>query len=170
MPDKTSRAIMRLLEKPGLKWIRVYRCGSMLHVEGVSKVEGVLSRGVAVECGNHLHNELIRAIDCLADQTWDGASPPEQSVVDTTYQVGSNPPDQVAEPEAAEVQPMVWVGVRTNVKHWCWDLGRLSGSWTLITKEELFSGEIFVPGHLPKPTINPSEMSTIETCKEVWNA
>ncbi len=146
MPDKTSRAIIRLLSRPGLARVTLFRRGSDVHVEGVSENEGILPRGTIVPDGGE--STLVDALDCLDACTWE---------------VGGEPPDQLAE---AEVQPMVWLGESVAIQHWMWWVNQ----WLSVgSLGRLNPGELFVPGHHPKPTINPSEMSTIETCKEIWN-
>lgn len=69
-----------------------------------------------------------------------------------------------------EQLPRKWSGVSTTVPpFWRWYSGirewvkhdiRHGCDW-------VHEGTIFVPGHLPKPTIDPAEMKTIATAKEV---
>lgn len=61
----------------------------------------------------------------------------------------------------AEVLPRVWVGARIEVGNW----SLLDGQWARFSAMDFC--EIFVPGTQPKPTIDPAEMETIRTCKEI---
>ncbi len=67
-----------------------------------------------------------------------------------------------------EQLPRVWVG----------DLSRCPPFWLRYTRrwiihsmghdrDMLRMGDFFVPGNQPEPTIDPAEMKTIETAKEV---
>ena len=57
--------------------------------------------------------------------------------------------------------PRVWVGLfaEANVWYWC------SNRWT--RPRILTLGDIFVPGHHNRPTIDPATMETLATCKEI---
>lgn len=67
--------------------------------------------------------------------------------------------------------PRVWVGYEEHCPHWWWN----AGEWELsdpccVTEVGLVTGDIFVPGKHPKPTIKLMDMATIETCEEIdWN-
>lgn len=60
-----------------------------------------------------------------------------------------------------EVLPRVWVGGRIVVNNW----SMLDGRWGRFFAMEFC--EVFVPGDQPKPTINPADMKSLETCKEI---
>lgn len=76
MPDKTSRAIKRLLSRPGLHSVRFFRRGSEVHVEGYSNDIVKVPQGVIVPDGGE--RTLVDAVDCLAAQAWDRGEPPDQ--------------------------------------------------------------------------------------------
>lgn len=70
--------------------------------------------------------------------------------------------------KSTEQLPRVWVGDAILVDHWIWEWSDSVGpSWCRTDEHELIDSSIFVPGHLPRPTIDPAEMKTIATCKEV---
>ena len=227
MPDKTSRAIKRLLARPGLHSVRFLPRGADVHVEGYSNDLVRVPTGVIVANGGE--RTLADAVDSLAAQAWDGGEPPDQLAeadaretersvedleemgarVSESYRAellvsaglrqvvierdarvkvleelvealeaahGHGPSsEELIKVEAksdapTEVQPRVWVGESTPCEHWEWERAN-DGTpmWVRLTEHSLIEGTIFVPGHHPRPTINPSKMSTIETCKEIWN-
>lgn len=65
--------------------------------------------------------------------------------------------------KTVEVQPRVWVGECVQFVHWGW-VSPTRG-WSLHAWAA--PGVIFVPDDQSKPTIDPAEMETIRTCKEI---
>ena len=64
-----------------------------------------------------------------------------------------------------EIQPRVWVGKWFIGTNWIW-----TDVWERFTDHELEPGNVFVPGTELEPTIDPAEMKTIRTCKEIdWD-
>ena len=60
--------------------------------------------------------------------------------------------------------PRVWVGERTNATVWA-SVDYSGRGWDMFPVVEF--GDIFTPGHQPRPTEDPREMETIATCREV---
>lgn len=66
------------------------------------------------------------------------------------------------EAPSREVLPRVWVGDDHRCSFWWWK----SGYWN-DADDDLDAGDIFVPRSAPRPTINPAEMGSLDTCSEV---
>lgn len=67
-----------------------------------------------------------------------------------------------------EQLPRIWV-VRTAKcgRYWRWSA--TANQWDNLGND-IWPGFIFVPGNQPEPTIDPSTMDELKTCKEVdWN-
>ncbi len=73
------------------------------------------------------------------------------------------------EPRSMSEAPRVWVGERTQggAKLWLFESLSDGNHWTGPFEYPLESGDIFVPGHLSKPTSDPTDLTMIATCSEV---
>lgn len=67
--------------------------------------------------------------------------------------------------EDAGLLPRVWVARTAKCgRYWRWSA---TGQQWDDHGNDMWPGFIFVPGHLPKPTIDPADMTTIATCSKV---
>ena len=74
-------------------------------------------------------------------------------------QAGESALPKVGERKHNLARPRIWVGERTNrLPHW-WHTG---DEWE--RDDRLRKTDIFVPGHLPKPTCSPADFTYLETC------
>ncbi len=69
-----------------------------------------------------------------------------------------------------EQLPRIWMGEETPASYWWWSISHRE--WDGFSRNQIGLSycDIFVPGNQPKPTIDPSTMDELKTCKEVdWN-
>lgn len=59
--------------------------------------------------------------------------------------------------------PRVWASRPRAEGHWCW----VDGKWYRFWASPIRTGDIFVGGNQPEPTVDPTKMGVLKTCSEV---